>query len=91
MLFVIQWSGSATSRKMAEDRLQRGDGLAPPNIKLLGRWRMTSEPGGYAVVEAEDASDIAVWLIQWHDLFKFTLTPVEAAEIREIDVKLSDA
>lgn len=89
MLFVVQWSGPAAVRKAALERFKSLNGsAASKGIKVLARWHSIAEPGGYAIVDADDASKLAVWVIQWNDLFSFTLTPVMDAESFDASVGL---
>ena len=81
MLFVVQWSGPPAVRTAAVERYKRLKASARSNgIKVHARWHSIAEPGGYAIIEADDASALAVWVIQWNDLFNFTLTPVTTAD-----------
>ncbi len=92
MLFVVQWSGPAAARKTALERVKRLRSehatAASTGVKVIARWHAIAEPGGYAIVDADDASKLAVWIIQWNDLFAFTLTPVMDAESFDASVGL---
>ncbi len=84
MLFIVQWSGPATVREAAVERFKRHVGRADQmGVKVLGRWHTIAEPGGYAVVEAADAAELAIWILEWNDLFKFTLTPVMSSQAHD--------
>ncbi|SAK92981.1 hypothetical protein AWB80_06746 [Caballeronia pedi] len=90
MLFVVHWSGPASARKVAVERYKsmRNNSSRSKEINIIARWHAIAEPGGYAVIEADDASKLAAWIIQWNDLFNFTLTPVMTAEAYDASLGL---
>lgn len=55
-------------------------GNPPDSVTQLGRWHAIGEFSGVAIVEATDTSGLAAWLLQWGDLFSFTVCPALSDE-----------
>ncbi len=76
MKFIVQWKGQPAVQQSAIDRFLKTGGRPPDNVTLLGRWHVIGEFTGVAIVEANDTSELAAWVLQWSDLFSFTSAPV---------------
>lgn len=75
MKFIVQWNGQPSSQQPAVDRFMKTGGLPPDGIKLLGRWHAIGALQGCAIVEADSTAPLATWMLQWNDVFTFTVAP----------------
>jgi hypothetical protein len=60
------WSGLTP-----DERANVGDG-----VRLIGRWHNMAEYTGAAIVEADDASALALFAGQWNPVMDITIAPV---------------
>ena len=75
MKFIIQWSGEPAMQQAAIERFMKTGGRPPDNVTMLGRWHAGGEFRGVAIVEAPDASAVAVMVMEWSDIFSFRVAP----------------
>ncbi|MEX3932525.1 DUF3303 domain-containing protein [Paraburkholderia phymatum] len=81
MKFIVQWNGQPTAQQSAIERFMKTGGALPPDgIKMLGRWHSIGELSGCAIIEAENTAPMAAWMLQWGDIFEFTITPAVTDE-----------
>ena len=77
MLFVTYWSVPQQNLKAAIARFKESGGAPPPvNVKMIGRSHSTDQTWGVTVSEANDASAMAAWSLQWSDLLTLDTNPV---------------
>jgi hypothetical protein len=81
MLFIAHFEGypSVSAADVAK-RIRKIKATRKGGPKVIGAWFTIEKPSGYAVVEADDAAVLAVTMIGWNDLVRFTLTPVLSAD-----------
>ncbi len=81
MKFLISWRIPMDKRQDAlkafshmtpeDDKKDMGD-----KIKLTGRWHDMAAGTGVAVCEADDASDLAGWALNWISVIDLQVVPV---------------
>jgi hypothetical protein len=76
MLFVTHWTTPQENLKAAIARFKETGGAPPKDVKMIGRWHDTNQRRGVVVAEADDATALAVWTLQWSDLLVFETYPV---------------
>ena len=75
MLFVSHWRIRPGNRDEVVARFASTGGQPPEGVKMLGRWHDTADGTGFAVSEAEDASLLAKWALEWNDLMDMSTAP----------------
>jgi Protein of unknown function (DUF3303) len=85
MKFMGEWSLHPGTREHAIRRFLETGAPSPAGVKLLGRWHKADLTGGYTLVEAESAKDMADFSAQWSDVVTLSIHPViedgDAAEV----------
>ena len=80
MKFMVTWDVHPDQRVevmtmwsslSAEERADVGTG-----VRLIGRWHNLAEYTGVAVVEADDATALMVYLGQWNPVMDINVAPV---------------
>jgi hypothetical protein len=56
-------------------RFQQTGGQPPEGVKLLGRWHSVASGTGVSITEADDASAMARFALQWNDLMELEVGP----------------
>ncbi|ALE54006.1 uncharacterized protein DUF3303 [Paraburkholderia sp. GV068] len=81
MKFIVQWKGLPTAQQSAIERFMKTGGALPPDgITMLGRWHAIGELSGCAIVEADSTAPLAAWVLQFGDIFTFTISPAVTDE-----------
>jgi hypothetical protein len=81
MKFIVQWNGQPTAQQSAIERFMKTGGALPPDgVKMLGRWHTIGELSGCAIIEADNTAPMAAWMLQWGDIFEFTISPAVTDE-----------
>ena len=80
MLYAVSWTGLPVTRNPATERFLKTGGRPPEGVKMLGRWHDVGRISGIAIAEADDATLIAKWALEWNDLFEFQIRPVMTDE-----------
>jgi hypothetical protein len=75
MLFISHWKILPGSRDAVIERFAKTGGQPPHGVKMLGRWHAVANGTGIAISEAEDASAMARWALEWNDLMEMEITP----------------
>jgi uncharacterized protein DUF3303 len=85
MKFMGEWSLFPGMREHTIKRFLETGAPSPTGVKLLGRWHKSDLAGGYTLVEAESAKDMAAFSGEWSDLITLSIHPVmedgDAAEV----------
>ncbi|MDR6859818.1 DUF3303 family protein [Variovorax guangxiensis] len=76
MLFIGHWRISPGNRNAAIERFVKTGGVPPQGVKMLGRWHDVAQGKGIMISEAEDASAMARWALDWSDLMEMEVHPV---------------
>jgi hypothetical protein len=66
MFFIGHWRISSGNRNAVIERFARTGGQPPEGVKLLT---------GVSISEADDASAIARWVLEWSDLMDMEVHP----------------
>ncbi|BEU20909.1 DUF3303 domain-containing protein [Paraburkholderia sp. 22B1P] len=81
MKFIVQWNGLPTAQQSAVERFMKTGGALPPDgITMLGRWHSIGELSGCAIIESNSTPPMAAWMLQWGDIFTFTISPAVTDE-----------
>ena len=80
MKFIVQWRGQPDAQQRSIERFLKPGGLPPDNVTMLARWHAIGGFHGVAIVETTDTSGLAAWVLQWADLFSFTVAPALSDE-----------
>ena len=75
MLFISHWKILPGNRDTVIERFAKTGGQPPQGVKMLGRWHAVSNGTGIAISEAEDASAMGRWALEWNDLMEMEITP----------------
>jgi hypothetical protein len=75
MLFMGHWRFSPANRNAAIERFLKTGGVPPQGVKMLGRWHDVAQGKGIMICEAEDASALARWVLDWSDLMDMEVCP----------------
>jgi hypothetical protein len=85
MKFMGEWSLLPGMREHTIKRFLDTGAPSPAGVKLLGRWHKADLTGGWTLVEAESAKEMAAFSAQWSDLVTLNIHPViedgDAAEV----------
>ena len=76
MLFIGHYRIHPGNRDAVIARFAQTEGKPPQGVKLLGRWHIVSNGSGVTLTEADDASAMARFALQWSDLMDLDVTPV---------------
>ena len=68
MLFISHWRIPSSTRNAVIERFAKTGGQPPQGVKMLGRWHDVANGTGFCISEADDASAIARWALEWSDL-----------------------
>ncbi|MGF6394195.1 DUF3303 domain-containing protein [Pseudomonas plecoglossicida] len=80
MLFIIHWTIAPENRNAAMARFAKTGGVAPANLKVLGRWHAVGQLLGFAVVESDDLNPVLQWTLDWSDLMQMHVYPAMTDE-----------
>ncbi|MGO4391301.1 DUF3303 domain-containing protein [Variovorax sp. M-6] len=75
MLFIGHWRIPSGNRNAVIERFAKTGGQAPQGVKMLGRWHDVANGTGFAISEADDASAMARWALEWTDLMELEIHP----------------
>ena len=75
MLFISHWRVPAGNRNAVIERFAKTGGQPPQGVTMLGRWHEVANGTGFAVSEANDASAMARWALEWTDLMEMDVHP----------------
>jgi hypothetical protein len=75
MLFITHYRILPGNRDTAIARFAKTGGQPPKGVKMLGRWHDVADGTGFTVSEADDASAIARWSLEWSDLMEMDVRP----------------
>jgi hypothetical protein len=75
MLFVSHWRILPGNRDATIARFAKTGGQPPQGVKMLGRWHSVASGTGFAISEADDASAMARWSLEWNDLMEMEVHP----------------
>lgn len=75
MIFISQWRILPGNRDAAIERFAKTGGQPPKGVKMLGRWHSVANNTGVAISEADDASTMARWALEWNDLMEMQISP----------------
>ena len=75
MLFIGQWRIPPGNRNAAIERFLKTGGVPPQGVKMIGRWHDVTQRMGVMISEAEDASAMARWTLDWSDLMETEVHP----------------
>jgi hypothetical protein len=75
MLFTSHWRILPGQRDEAIRRFAQNGGQPPQGVKLLGRWHDVASGTGFAISEADDASKMAQWALDWNDIMEMDVRP----------------
>lgn len=81
MLFISHWKILPGSRDKVIERFAKTGGQPPQGVKLLGRWHAVANGTGIAISEADDASLMARWALEWNDLMEMEITPAMTDDV----------
>ena len=80
MKFMVQWSIDQDKwlpiLKMWGDMTPEQRLDAGPGVTIIGRWHDFGGRTGVAIVEADDASALSGYLLQWNPHMELDVTPV---------------
>lgn len=80
MLFIGHWRIPSSNRNAVIERFAKTGGQPPAGIKLLGRWHSVANGTGFSISEADDASAMARWILEWSDLMEMDVSPALSDE-----------
>jgi hypothetical protein len=75
MLFIGHWRIASGNRNAVIERFAKTGGQPPEGIRLLGRWHDVANGTGISISEADDASAMARWVLEWSDLMDMEVHP----------------
>jgi hypothetical protein len=75
MLFIGHWRILSGNRNAVIERFAKTGGQAPQGVKMLGRWHDVANGTGFSISEADDASAMARWALEWSDLMEMEIHP----------------
>lgn len=75
MLFTSHWRILPGNRDAVIERFAKTGGQPPQGVTMLGRWHDVASGTGFAVSEANDASAMARWALEWNDLMEMDVRP----------------
>lgn len=81
MLFISHWKILPGNRDKVIERFAKTGGQPPQGVKLLGRWHAVANGTGIAISEADDASLMARWALEWNDLMEMEITPAMTDDV----------
>ncbi|HLH89730.1 MAG TPA: DUF3303 family protein [Xanthobacteraceae bacterium] len=64
------------TRDEAIARFKKTGGQPPAGVKLIDRWTAADFSGGFALLEADDASALTHFALMWSDLIELKIVPV---------------
>lgn len=74
-LAIGHWRIASGNRNAVIERFAKTAGQPPEGIKLLGRWHDVANGTGISISEADDASAMARWVLEWSDLMDMEVHP----------------
>ena len=75
MFFISHWRVHAGTRNADIERFAKTGGQPPQGVTMLRRWHEVANGTGFAVSEANDASAIARWALEWTDVMEMDVHP----------------
>ena len=75
MLFICYYRILPGNRDACIARFAKTGAQLTEGIKLLGRWHSVATGTGVSITEADDASAMARFELQWNDLMELEVRP----------------